>query len=102
MKSSYLKKRMTNLAMTLLLLVSATICVAQDHPVPVSNQVQKTYNSQNQSIVEWDESMEVQIKETPVLEVYEENKNLPDIERREQTKIITDLMREAREGISPE
>jgi hypothetical protein len=42
--------------------------------------------------------MVVPLKETPVLQVHEANKNLPDDQRRAQDKLIIDLMREAREN----
>jgi len=81
----------------LLSLVLGTTCAAQE--IPAASKLNlKTYNIQSQTIVEWDEDMVVPLKETPVLQVHEANKNLPDDQRRAQDKLIIDLMREAREN----
>lgn len=81
----------------LLLLVLSTTCVAQQTPT-ATEKYNKSYSIENQSIVEWNEEKTQVVKETPVLEVLEEANKLPDMERRLETKVITDLMREARQN----
>ena len=93
--SRLLKMKSMIYSLMLLLLGLSTTCVAQQAPT-ATDKYNKSYSIENQSIIEWNEEQTEIVKETPVLEVLEEAKKLPDMERRLETKVITDLMREAR------
>ncbi len=95
-RSDRLKDNWTSFKLTLLLTVLGTTCAAQEYRV--SEQVKKTYNVENQTIIYWDDKMETPLKEVPVLEEHYSNTPLPDEERRMNDQIILDLMREAREN----
>lgn len=71
-------------------------CAAQETPALVSEQCFKTYDLQRQVIVQWNEDMTIQLKETPVMEALKKTEQLPDSARRKEKELINELMREAR------
>ena len=71
------------------------ICAAQQE-VPASEKYHKTYDPQIQMIISWDETMTIPLDSTNVMDVMNANMPLPEGEKRLENKIITDIMREAR------
>lgn len=72
-------------------------CVAQQE-APASEKYKMTYDAETQNIINWDPTMTVALDSINVMDAMNANAPLPDNERRLKNKILTDLMREAREN----